>query len=317
MLVIAYIVHRLLQGVIVLFLISALTFLLVNLAPGGPSAVVSLGRTAEEREAVLKQYGLDRPVLVRYLDWLGGVLRGDLGNSYNQGLPVASLLAQRMGNTLQLAFTALLLTALLGVVLGVLSALYKNRWPDHLIGSLATVGMSVPAFWLGIVFIIVFAVYLRWLPSSGIFTVGQEFSVIDRLRHLVMPASVLAFTLMPNVIRITRSALLEVLTSDYVRTARAKGLPERLVLLKHTLKNALVPVIAILGLITTVLFSGSVVVESVFGWAGLGRLAIEAANGRDYPVILGVTLLVGTIVVVVNLLVDLLYAAVDPRIRHE
>lgn len=314
---IAYIVHRLLQGVIVLFLISALTFLLVNLAPGGPSAVVSLGRTAEEREAVLKQYGLDRPVLVRYLDWLGGVLRGDLGNSYNQGLPVASLLAQRMGNTLQLAFTALLLTALLGVVLGVLSALYKNRWPDHLIGSLATVGMSVPAFWLGIVFIIVFAVYLRWLPSSGIFTVGQEFSVIDRLRHLVMPASVLAFTLMPNVIRITRSALLEVLTSDYVRTARAKGLPERLVLLKHTLKNALVPVIAILGLITTVLFSGSVVVESVFGWAGLGRLAIEAANGRDYPVILGVTLLVGTIVVVVNLLVDLLYAAVDPRIRHE
>jgi peptide/nickel transport system permease protein len=316
-LVIAYIVHRLLQGVIVLFLISALTFLLVNLAPGGPSAVVSLGRTAEEREAVLKQYGLDRPVLVRYLDWLGGVLRGDLGNSYNQGLPVASLLAQRMGNTLQLAFTALLLTALLGVVLGVLSALYKNRWPDHLIGSLATVGMSVPAFWLGIVFIIVFAVYLRWLPSSGIFTVGQEFSVIDRLRHLVMPASVLAFTLMPNVIRITRSALLEVLTSDYVRTARAKGLPERLVLLKHTLKNALVPVIAILGLITTVLFSGSVVVESVFGWAGLGRLAIEAANGRDYPVILGVTLLVGTIVVVVNLLVDLLYAAVDPRIRHE
>jgi peptide/nickel transport system permease protein len=315
--VIAYVVRRLLQGVVVLFLISALTFLLVNLAPGGPSAVVSLGRTAEEREAVLKQYGLDRPVLLRYLTWLGGVLRGDLGKSYNQGLPVASLLAQRMGNTLQLALTALTLTALLGVVLGVLSALYKNRWPDHLISSLATVGMSVPAFWLGIVAIIVFAVQLRWLPSSGIFTVGQEFSLADRMRHLAMPAGVLAFTLMPNVIRITRSALLEVLTSDYVRTARAKGLSERVVLLKHTLKNALVPVIAILGLITTVLFSGSVVVESVFGWAGLGRLAIEAANGRDYPVILGVTLLVGAIVVVMNLLVDLLYAAVDPRISHE
>lgn len=313
----AYVVRRLLQGVVVLFLISAVTFLLINLAPGGPTSAVSLGRTAEEREAVLRQYGLDRPVLVRYFDWLGGVLRGDLGESYNQGLPVASLLAQRMGNTLQLALTALALTALLGVALGVLSALYKNRWPDHLIGSLATVGMSVPAFWLGIVAIIVFAVQLKWLPSSGIFTVGQEFSLADRLRHLAMPAGVLAFTLMPNVIRITRSALLEVLTSDYIRTARAKGLSERVVLLKHTLKNAMVPVIAILGLITTVLFSGSVVVESVFGWAGLGRLAIEAANGRDYPVILGVTLLVGAIVVAVNLLVDVLYAAVDPRISHE
>lgn len=300
-----------------LFLISAVTFLLINLAPGGPTSAVSLGRTAEEREAVLRQYGLDRPVLVRYFDWLGGVLRGDLGKSYNQGLPVSSLLTQRMGNTLQLALTALILTALLGVALGVLSALYKNRWPDHLISSLATVGMSVPAFWLGIVAIIVFAVQLRWLPSSGIFTVGQEFSLLDRLRHLAMPAGVLAFTLMPNVIRITRSALLDVLTSDYVRTARAKGVAERTVLLKHTLKNALVPVIAILGLITTVLFSGSVVVESVFGWAGLGRLAIEAANGRDYPVILGVTLLVGAIVVAVNLLVDVLYAAVDPRISHE
>lgn len=312
----AYILRRLLQGGVVLLLISAVTFLLINLAPGGPTSAVSLGRTAEEREAVLKQYGLDRPILVRYLDWLGGVSRGDLGKSYNQGLPVSSLLAQRMGNTLLLALSALALTAILGVGLGVLSALYKNRWPDHLISSLATVGMSVPAFWLGIVAIIVFAVQFKWLPSSGIFTVGQEFSLADRLRHLAMPAGVLAFTLMPNVIRITRSALLEVLTSDYVRTARAKGVSEQVVLLKHTLKNAMVPVIAILGLITTVLFSGSVVVESVFGWAGLGRLAIEAANGRDYPVILGVTLLVGAIVVVVNLLVDVLYAAVDPRINH-
>jgi len=301
----------------VLFLISVITFFLINAAPGGPSAIVSMERTEEERQAIIRQLGLDRPLLVRYGDWFGGVLRGDLGKSLNQGLPVSTLLAQRLGNTLQLALTALILAALLGVVLGILAALHKNRWPDHLISSLATVGMSVPAFWLGIVAIIVFAVQLKVLPSSGIFTVGQEFSLFDRLRHLAMPASVLAFTLMPNVIRVTRSALLEVFTSDYVRTARAKGVSERLVLLKHTLKNAMVPVIAILGLITTVLFSGSVVVESVFGWAGLGRLAIEAANGRDYPVILGVTLLVGVIVVVVNLLVDLLYAAVDPRISHE
>ena len=312
-----YAIRRLLQGLLVLFLISVITFFLINLAPGGPSSAVALGRTAEEREAVLSQLGLDKPLLVRYFNWFGGVLRGDLGKSMNQGLPVSSLLAQRSVNTLQLALTALLLTAIFGIVLGLISAVYKNRWPDHLISSLATVGMSVPAFWLGIVCIIIFAVQLKLLPSSGIYSIGQEFSLVDRLRHLAMPAGVLAFTLMPNVIRVTRSALLDVLTSDYVRTARAKGLSEQLVLLKHTLKNAMVPVIAILGLITTVLFSGSVVVESVFGWAGLGRLAIEAANGRDYPVILGVTILVGAIVVIVNLLVDLLYAAVDPRISHE
>lgn len=300
-----------------LLLVSAITFLLINLAPGGPSAAVSLEKTAEEREALYRQFGLDKPVLVRYFDWLGGVVRGDLGKSLNQGLPVSSLLSQRMGNTLQLALTALVLTTLLGVGLGILAARYKNRWPDHLVSSVATLGMSVPGFWLGIVAIIVFAVQLKWLPSSGIFSVGQEFSLLDRVRHLALPALVLSFTLMPNVVRVTRSALLEVMSSDYVRTARAKGITERAVLLKHTLKNALVPVIAILGLITTVLFSGSVVIESVFGWAGLGRLAIEAANGRDYPVILGVTLVAGAVVVLVNFLVDLLYAAVDPRISHE
>lgn len=312
----AFIVRRLIQGLLVLFLISAITFFLVNLAPGGPLAVVSMERTEEEREAAIKLLGLDKPVLVRYLDWLGGTVRGDLGKSYNQGLPVATLLVQRMGNTLQLALTALILTALLGTTLGLLAAMFKNRWPDHVISSVATLGMSIPGFWLGIVCIIIFTVQLKVLPSSGIYTIGQD-SFIDRLRHLIMPAGVLAFTLMPNVIRVTRSALLEVLTSDYVRTARAKGLGQRSVMLKHSLKNAMVPVIAIVGLITTVLFSGSVVIESVFGWAGLGRLAIEAANGRDYPVILGVTMLVGTIVVVVNLLVDVLYAAVDPRISHE
>lgn len=313
----AFALRRGLEGLLVLLLVSAVTFLLINLAPGGPSAAVSLEKTAEEREALYRQFGLDKPVLVRYFDWLGGVVRGDLGKSLNQGLPVSSLLSQRMGNTLQLALTALVLTTLLGVGLGILAARYKNRWPDHLVSSVATLGMSVPGFWLGIVAIIVFAVQLKWLPSSGIFSVGQEFSLLDRVRHLALPALVLAFTLMPNVVRVTRSALLEVMSSDYVRTARAKGITERAVLLKHTLKNALVPVIAILGLITTVLFSGSVVIESVFGWAGLGRLAIEAANGRDYPVILGVTLVAGAVVVLVNFLVDLLYAAVDPRISHE
>lgn len=311
-----YVVQRLAQGAVVLFLVSLLTFFLIHLAPGGPSSLIDFQSTGAEREARMARYGLDRPVHERYVTWLTGALRGDLGLSINQGLPVSRLLAQRIGPTLVLGTASLLLAAVFGIALGVLAALHRNRWPDHLVSTLSTLGMSLPNFWLGIVMIIVFAVRLGWLPASGSASIGTGFDPVDRLRHLALPAGVLAFSLMPNVVRVTRAALLEVLASDYVRTARAKGLVERTVIAKHTMRNALVPVLAMLGLITTVLFSGSVVIESVFGWAGIGRLAIEAANGRDYPVILGVTLLAGALVVVVNLIVDLLYAVVDPRIRH-
>jgi len=314
---IEYVARRLAQGVFVLFLVSLLTFFLINLAPGGPSSLIDFSSTAAEREARLRLYGLDRPVHERYLTWLAGAVRGDLGRSINQGLPVSRLLAQRLPVTLSLGGTALVLAALLGIVLGVTAALQRDRWPDHVIGSIATLGMSTPSFWLGILAIIVFAVNLGWLPAAGNASIGRAFDLTDRLRHLVLPAGVLAFSLMPNVIRTTRAAVLEMRAADFVRTARAKGLVERVVLVKHTMRNALVPVVAMLGLIATVLFSGSVVIESVFGWAGIGRLAIEAANGRDYPVILGVTLLAGAIVVTVNLLVDLLYAVIDPRIRHD
>jgi len=312
-----YVARRLAQGAVVLFLISLLTFFLINLAPGGPSSLIDFQSTAAEREARLARFGLDRPVHERYLRWLTAAARGDLGTSINQGLPVSRLLSQRLGTTLVLALTALSLAALFGVALGVVAALNRDRWPDHIVNTISTLAMSVPNFWLGIVVIIVFAVQLGWLPAAGSASIGRAFDLGDRLRHLVLPASVLAFSLMPNVVRVTRAAVLEMLSSDFVRTARAKGLRERKIVLKHTMRNALVPVVAMLGLIATVLFSGSVVIESVFGWAGIGRLAIEAANGRDYPVILGVTLLAGVIVVSVNLLVDLLYAVIDPRIRHD
>src|SRR5690625_238172 len=312
-----FITQRLFQGVVVLFLVSLLTFFLINLAPGGPSSLIDFQSTAAEREARLARYGLDKPVHERYLNWLGGIVRGDLGTSINQGLPVSQLLMQRLGPTLWLGVASLLLAALFGIVLGIIGALWKNRWPDHLVNTIATLGMSIPNFWLGIVAIIVFAVQLGWLPSSGFASIGSGFDLGDRLAHLLHPASVLAFSLMPNVTRVTRAALLEVMTTDYVRTARSKGLQENRILGKHILRNAMVPVTAMLGLITTVLFSGSVVIESVFGFPGIGRLAIEAANGRDYPVILGVTLLAGLIVVVVNIVVDILYAVIDPRIRHD
>ncbi len=313
---IEYVVQRIGQGIVVLFLVTLVTFFMIHLAPGGPSSLVDFQSTATEREARLARYGLDRPVPERYVRWLGSALRGDLGTSINQGLPVRTLLGQRIEPTVTLGVASLLLAGVFGVVLGIVGALWRNRWPDHLVSTVATLGMSVPNFWLGIVAIIVFAVQFGWLPASGNATIGAGFDLTDRLRHLILPAGVLAFSLMPNVTRVTRAAVLEAIASDYVRTARAKGVTERLVVLKHTMRNALVPVVSMLGLIATVLVSGSVVIESVFGWAGLGRLAIEAANGRDYPVILGVTLLASVLVVVVNLLVDMLYVVVDPRIRR-
>jgi peptide/nickel transport system permease protein len=311
-----FIAQRLFQGVVVLFLVSLLTFFLINLAPGGPSSLIDFQSTAAERQARLARYGLDKPVHQRYLSWLGGAIRGDLGTSINQGLPVGRLLGQRLGPTLWLGFASLALASLFGIALGIAAALRPNRWPDHLVSTIATLGMSIPSFWMGIVVIIVFAVQLRWLPASGVSSIGRGFDLMDRIEHLVLPASVLAFSLMPNVVRVTRAAVMEVKAMDFVRTARSKGLVERRILSKHMLRNAMVPVTAMLGLITTVLFSGSVVIESVFGYPGIGRLAIEAANGRDYPVILGVTLLAGAMVVVVNLVVDILYAVIDPRIRH-
>lgn len=311
-----YLAQRLAQGLVVLFLVSLLTFFLINLAPGGPSALVDMSTTVAERNARYALFGLDKPVHERYVSWFFGAVQGDLGTSINQGLPVSRLLGQRLSATVVLALTALVLAAVLGIVFGIIAAMNPNRWPDHIVGTLATLGMSVPSFWLGIIAIIVFAVELRWLPASGIASIGRSFDIVDRLRHLVLPAGVLAFGLMPNIVRVTRAAVLDVKAMDYVRTARSKGLRDRRVLTKHMLRNAFVPIVAMLGLITTVLFSGSVVIESVFGYAGIGRLAIEAAKGRDYPVILGVTMLAGVVVVVVNLIVDTLYAVIDPRIRH-
>ncbi len=203
-----YVVRRLLQGVLVLFLVSLLTFFMMNLAPGGPSSLIDFQSTAAEREARLARFGLDRPVHERYLVWLAGAIRGDLGTSINQGLPVSRLLAQRIGPTLTLGVASLVLAAVFGIVFGVIAALRRDRWPDHLVSTVTTLGMSVPNFWLGIVMIILFSVQLGWLPASGSYSIGRGFELGDRIRHLILPAGVLAFSLMPNVVRVTRAALL-------------------------------------------------------------------------------------------------------------
>jgi peptide/nickel transport system permease protein len=303
------------QGVVVLLLASAITFFLVNLAPGGPSSLMRMDVTAEQREALTLRLGLDRPVPVRYVEWLGGALHGELGTSLGSNEPVALRVGQRLPNTLLLAGVSLALSIVVGIPMGVLAALRRNSVPDFLLSGISVMGVSIPAFWLGIILILVLSVNLNWLPSSGITSAGDQGGLLDRLQHLVMPALVLSTTVLPYVVRFTRSALLEVLHQDYVRTATAKGLSRVRVVFGHALRNALVPVVSIIGTLVPRLFGGAVVTESVFGWPGMGRLAIEAANGRDYPLIVGITVIVATVAVLSSLIVDLAYTWLDPRVR--
>ncbi len=297
-----------------LLFVSVLTFFFVNLSPGGPSSIMRIDATAEQREALTLRLGLDKPVPERYASWLGAAVRGDFGNSLLTDEPVSKRIADRLPATLLLAGVSLIASILLGIPLGVVSALRRNRLVDHAVGLFSVLGLSVPAFWLGIVMILVFSVELRLLPSSGIVTVGED-SFADRLAHLAMPSLVLATTILPSVVRFTRSSLLEVLGQDYVRTAVAKGLAPLVVTYVHALRNALIPVVSVIGTLLPRLLGGAVVTEAVFGWPGMGRLALEAANGRDYPLVMGITMVVALVAIVTSLVVDLAYTWLDPRLR--
>jgi peptide/nickel transport system permease protein len=307
--------NRLFQGVLVLFLVSAITFFMVNLAPGGPSALMRMDATPEQREALVQRFGLDRPVPLRYLDWLAGAARGDLGTSMLTQEPVITRLEARLPNTLLLSLLALGVSVAVGIPMGVISALTRGRLSDYALAAISLLGLSVPAFWLGIMLILTFSVNLQLLPSSGLATTGSDFNIGDRLLHVLMPTAVLSTTILPNVVRFTRSAMLDVLGQDYIRTATAKGLSQRVVTYVHALRNALVPVVTIIGTLVPRLIGGAVVTEAVFGWPGMGRLAVEAANGRDYPLVVGITVVVAGVVVVSSLAVDLAYTWIDPRIR--
>jgi peptide/nickel transport system permease protein len=310
------VVRRVVIGAITLLIVTALVFGLMNLAPGGPAAIVSMTSTAAQRAALIRMYALNEPLPVRYVAWLWQVVHGSLGISYDYQEPVMVVIAQRLPNTAILAGTALGLSILFGVPLGVWAALNRGGVLDTLISSVTMLGLSVPDFWLGIVFVIVFSVTLRWLPASGMSATegGGGGGIVP---HLVLPASVLTLAFMPNILRFTRSSVLEVVHLDYVRTARAKGAPERRVIYLHALRNALIPVVSMIGLLFAALISGSAIVENVFAWPGIGRLAVQATSDRDYPMIMGVTVVLGAIVIAANILVDLAYTALDPRIRYE
>jgi peptide/nickel transport system permease protein len=312
----AYVLRRIGTGVVTLLLVTMITFGLMSAAPGGPAAIVSMTTTASQRAALTKEYGLNEPVPVRYVLWLEHAVTGNLGVSFDYSEPVTTVLEQRFPNTALLAVTALTLSVLAGIPLGVAAARRRGSALDALVTGLSTVGLSIPDFWLGTLFIILFAVTLRWLPVSGMTTVGQNFSFVDLLSHLAMPASVLSLAVLPNIVRFTRSSMATVLDLEYIRTAHAKGLTPTRVLLGHALKNALIPVVSTIGLLVPALLGGSVIVENVFAWPGMGRLAVQAATDRDYPMVMGVTLVAGIIVITTNLVVDLLYTVLDPRIQY-
>jgi ABC-type dipeptide/oligopeptide/nickel transport system permease component len=313
----AYALRRLFLAVPVLFGVSVLVFSVLHLAPGDPAAIM-LGAqaTKEDVQRLHRDLGLDQPLVIQYLHWIGQVARGDLGRSIPLGRAVLPEVLLRFKATLVLTAGALVIAVLLGLVAGIISAVKQYSWLDRLSMGVAVTGVSLPVFWTGIMLIIVFALQLRWFPSSGMSSPYGS-GVADVLWHLVLPAVTLGTASAAALARLTRSSVLEIIRQDYVRSARAKGLAERAVIARHVLKNAINPIITVLGVQVGFLLGGAILTETVFSWPGLGSMMVRAIQARDYPLVQGGVLLIATTFVVVNLAVDLLYALFDPRIRYD
>ena len=300
----------------VLFVVSTLTFVMVNLAPGGPAIMMTMEMAPEQQDALRRQLGLDQPMAVRFVKWTASAMRADFGRSFSDRRRVNEVIVERLPNTLLLGGTALALSILIGVPAGIISATRRYSVTDHTVTFASFIGLSIPVFWLAIILILVFAVRLDWLPASGMATIGAPYSLADRLAHLMMPAVVLATATLPNLVRFMRSALIEEIGQDYVRTARAKGLMARRVLSHHAVRNALIPVVTVLGVLIPRLVGGAVITETIFGWPGMGQLAVASATGRDYPMVMALTVVVAIVVIITNLMVDLAYGWLDPRITY-
>ncbi len=302
-----YVLRRLFEAVPVILAVTFIVFVSVRLIPGDPARTIA-GLEASDAtvEAVREDLGLDRPVLAQYLTFMSGLVVGELGDSYYYGTPVVEEVLRRFPATLWLALAGLALSIVLGVGIGTVSAVMRGTWLDRGTLVFAIAGVSMPSFWLALVLIIVFAVNLGWLPAGGYGT----------WRHLILPSVTLGLFGAGTIARLTRSSVLEVLRQDYVRTARSKGLPFRAVLVKHALRNAMVPVVTLLGLQLGAFLSRAVVTETVFGWPGIARLTVTAVLDRDFPLIQGSVLWLALVFILTNLLVDLFYAAIDPRIRY-
>jgi peptide/nickel transport system permease protein len=315
-----YIIRRLLISIPILLGITVIVFFIASQMPGDAvQAMISQETPMAEELVQLRrgQLGLDLPVHVQYGRWLGNLMQGNLGFSFQSGEPVARVIGARILATFELMASALLIAIVLGVLLGVLSALRQYSFLDYSLTFAGFAGISIPDFFLGMVLVYVFAIRLGWFPTSGISTRGDAFSLADNLRHLALPALALALVRTATFMRYTRASVLEVMNDDYVRTARAKGLREWLVTSRHILRNALIPIITVIGFSLPILFGGSVIIETIFQWPGIGLMFMNAITGRDSPVIMGYVLFSAIVVLASNLLTDIVYSWVDPRIRYE
>ncbi|MEJ5223699.1 MAG: ABC transporter permease [Anaerolineales bacterium] len=319
-----YLIRRLLQAALTLFVISLILFGLISSVPGGIMSAYEENPdfTSADIERLREKYGLNDPVPVRYLKWLGNTLQGDWGNSFVSKRPAIQEIQERLPNTLILMGTMLIITLLIAIPLGIISALKQYSIFDHIATTLAFAGQSLPVFWFGLMLIIVFHVTLKrpdgtpLLPGSGMATLGAPFSLVDRIEHLILPVTMLALVSAAGYMRYLRSSMLDVIHEDYIRTARAKGLTERLVIYRHALRNALIPLVTLIGLDLPSLFGGALFTETIFAWPGIGRLYFTAALKTDYPVVMAVLVIYSALIILSNLLVDVVYAAIDPRIKY-
>ena len=331
-----YLLRRLALTIPILLGVSLLVFLMLHSAGGDPAQSILGARADPESIAKLRQeLGLDRPLLVQYVAFLSGAVRGDFGRSYRSNTPVTTEIAARFPATIELAIAAMAIAVVTGVVFGTLAAVRRHSILDYVSSTVVLLGVSIPTFWLGLILIIIFGLWMRWLPISGrvdprlgadpslpFLTLasilnGNWAVAKDALRHLILPALTLAAWPAAIVARMTRASLIESLGQDYVRTARGKGLPEQLIVVGHAARNALLPVLTVVGLEFGTLLGGAVVTETIFSWPGLGQLTVTAIEARDYQMVQGVVVLLGAVFVLLNLLVDVLYAVLDPRIRYE
>ena len=310
-----YLARRLAYLVIQVLLVATAVFLLLRLVPGDPArAIVGETATEEQVQVMRQRLGIDRPVWEQYAVWLGGVLRGDLGKSIVNGDAIGQQIAQRIGNTFELTIVSTVVALLVGIPLGILAAIRANRLPDFVVSTVAMLGLSLPGFVVGTVLLLVFGLMLRWLPQQQFVTFLANPQ--QHVQLLILPVVTLAAGTSAVMMRITRASMLEVVRQDYVRTARAKGLPNGVVLVRHALRNALNPVVSLVGLELAVLLGGTVIVETIFGWPGLSSLLLAGVRSRDYPTVQGVVLVIAVLTILINLAVDLVYGLLDPRIRY-
>ncbi|MCY4354667.1 MAG: ABC transporter permease [Truepera sp.] len=310
-----YILRRIIQMIPVTLLVMAIIFFVFRLIPGDPvQFLVGRDPDPETIAALTRKLGLDQPLIIQFLRWLGDAIRGDLGNSYINDLPVLRLVFEKFPATLELAVLAMLLGSAIGIPAGILAAIKQNSWLDFLVRVISLMGFSMPRYWLAILLVIVFSLNLGWIPPGGFVPLGE--SVADNLRFAILPTVTLALPIAAEQMRFLRSSMLEVIRQDYVRTAHAKGLAGRIVVMRHALKNALIPFLTIAGLQLGFLLGGSVVIEQITAWPGIGWLTLQSIIRRDYSVVQGVVLFSALAFLIINLLVDILYSVLDPRIEY-